>query len=61
MGTIAALIQAETLELLEWQRLCHHLSTFATTKLGVIVTRNLQIPQTPSETLELLAQTKEAY
>ncbi len=55
------MIQAETLELLEWQRLCHHLATFATTKLGTIVTRNLQIPQTPSETLELLAQTKEAY
>jgi DNA mismatch repair protein MutS2 len=55
------LIQAETLELLEWQRLCHHLATFATTKLGAVVTRNLQIPQTPSETLELLAQTKEAY
>lgn len=55
------MIQAETLELLEWQRLCHHLATFATTKLGAVVTRNLQIPQTPSETLELLAQTKEAY
>lgn len=55
------MIQAETLELLEWQRLCHHLATFATTKLGAIVTRNLQIPQTPEETLELLAQTKEAY
>ncbi|ERT07725.1 mutS2 family protein [Lyngbya aestuarii BL J] len=55
------MIQAETLELLEWQRLCHHLATFATTKLGAVVTRNLPIPQTPSETLELLAQTKEAY
>ena len=61
IGTKAALIQAETLELLEWQRLCHHLATFATTKLGAVVTRNLPIPQTPAETLELLAQTKEAY
>jgi DNA mismatch repair protein MutS2 len=55
------LIQAETLELLEWQRLCQHLATFATTKLGAVASRHLQIPSTPGETLTLLGQTQEAY
>jgi DNA mismatch repair protein MutS2 len=55
------LIQAETLDLLEWQRLCQHLATFATTKLGTVASRHLQIPATPGETLTLLAQTQEAY
>ncbi|MGB3402039.1 MAG: endonuclease MutS2 [Microcoleaceae cyanobacterium] len=55
------MIQAETLELLEWQRLCQHLATFATTKLGAVASRHLQIPNTPQETLTLLAQTQEAY
>jgi len=55
------LIQNETLELLEWPRLCHHLSTFAATKLGAIAARHLQIPQTQAESLTLLAQTKEVY
>ncbi len=55
------MIQAETLELLEWQRLCQHLATFATTKLGAVASRHLQIPTTPGETLTLLAQTQEAY
>lgn len=55
------MIQAETLDLLEWQRLCQHLATFATTKLGTVASRHLQIPATPGETLTLLAQTQEAY
>ncbi len=55
------MIQAETLELLEWQRLCNHLATFAATKLGAIASRHLQIPTTQAESLELLAQTKEVY
>ncbi|MFB2837474.1 endonuclease MutS2 [Floridanema evergladense] len=55
------MIQNETLELLEWPRLCHHLSTFAATKLGAIAARHLQIPQTQEESLTLLAQTKEVY
>jgi DNA mismatch repair protein MutS2 len=55
------LIQSETLELLEWPRLCQHLSTFAATKLGAIVARNLPIPETQTETEQLLAQTKEVY
>ncbi|XWK89912.1 MAG: endonuclease MutS2 [Phormidium sp.] len=55
------MIQNETLELLEWPRLCHHLSTFAATKLGAIASRHLQIPQTQAESLTLLAQTKEVY
>ena len=55
------MIQSETLELLEWPRLCQHLSTFAATKLGAIVARNLPIPETQVESEQLLAQTKEVY
>jgi len=55
------LIQSETLELLEWPRLCQHLSTFAATKLGVIAARYLKIPATQTESQELLAQTQEVY
>ncbi|MDX2242606.1 MAG: hypothetical protein NW224_18105 [Leptolyngbyaceae cyanobacterium bins.302] len=55
------LIQAETLELLEWSRLCQHLSTFAATKLGAIAAQNLRIPAHRAETLTLLAQTREVY
>lgn len=55
------MIQAETLELLEWSRLCQHLATFAATKLGAIAARHLKIPTTLAETLTLLEQTKEVY
>jgi DNA mismatch repair protein MutS2 len=55
------LIQSETLELLEWSRLCQHLSTFAATKLGAIASRHLQIPGSQSESELLLAQTKQVY
>ena len=55
------MIQAETLELLEWPRLCQHLSTFAATKLGALAARNLQIPPTLAETERLLAETREIY
>jgi DNA mismatch repair protein MutS2 len=55
------LIQSETLELLEWSRLCDHLATFAATKLGAIAARHLGLPKTQSESLLLLAQTKEVY
>jgi DNA mismatch repair protein MutS2 len=54
-------IQAETLELLEWPRLCQQVATFAATKLGTIAARNLVIPHSPSVSLNLLAQTKEVY
>jgi DNA mismatch repair protein MutS2 len=54
-------IQAETLELLEWSRLCQQVATFAATKLGTIAARNLVIPRSPSVSLNLLAQTKEVY
>ena len=54
-------IQAETLELLEWSRLCQQVATFAATKLGTIAARNLVIPQSPSVSLNLLAQTREVY
>ncbi|MBW4593832.1 MAG: endonuclease MutS2 [Brasilonema angustatum HA4187-MV1] len=55
------MIQSETLELLEWSRLCQHLSTFAATKLGTIAARHLQIPASQSQSEQLLAQTKEIY
>ncbi|NES19859.1 MAG: endonuclease MutS2, partial [Symploca sp. SIO3E6] len=55
------MIQSETLELLEWPRLCEHLATFAATKLGAFAARHLQLPATQSESLHLLAQTKEVY
>ncbi|OLT58130.1 endonuclease MutS2 [Moorena bouillonii] len=55
------MIQSETLELLEWSRLCQHLATFAATKLGALAARYLHPPATQRESLDLLAQTKEAY
>ncbi|WP_199300976.1 endonuclease MutS2 [Microcoleus vaginatus] len=55
------MIQSETLELLEWPRLCQHLATFAATKLGVAAALDLEIPATQAQTAELLAQTQEAY
>lgn len=55
------MIATETLELLEWSRLCQHLSSFAATKLGTIVTRSLPIPSTLEESEGLLCQTKEVY
>ena len=55
------MIEQETLELLEWNRLCQHLATFAATKLGAIAARQLEIPTTKAETLKLLAQTQEVY
>ena len=55
------MIQSETLELLEWSRLCQHLSTFAATKLGVVAARYLKIPEEQSQSEYLLAQTQEVY
>ncbi|MBV9387956.1 MAG: endonuclease MutS2 [Chroococcidiopsidaceae cyanobacterium CP_BM_ER_R8_30] len=55
------MIQSETLELLEWQRLCQHLSTFAATKLGVVAARHLKIPETQFESEYLVTQTQEVY
>jgi len=55
------LIQAETLNLLEWPRLCQHLATFAATKLGARAAQALRIPDTQIESEDLLAQTREVY
>jgi DNA mismatch repair protein MutS2 len=52
-------MQAETLELLEWQRLCQHLANFAATKLGALAACDLDIPTRRDRSLELLTQTKE--
>lgn len=59
MLIVIALIEQETFRLLEWQRLCQHLSTFSATKLGAIASQNLAIPNTVTETEYLLEQTKE--
>ena len=55
------MITTETLGLLEWERLCQHLSTFAETKLGAVAARQLVLPTTKAESLKLLAQTQEIY
>ena len=55
------MIQSETLELLEWPRLCQHLATFTGTKLGAVTASHLSIPLTRTETIHLLAQTQEVY
>lgn len=55
------MITTETLDLLEWQRLCQNLSTFAATKLGVVAARQLRLPTSQAESEKLLAQTKEIY
>ena len=55
------MIQTETLELLEWSRLCQHLATFTATKLGTIAAQHLPIPQTQAESQYLLTQTQEVY
>lgn len=54
------MIQAETLNLLEWPRLCQHLATFTATKLGAIAARHLALPPTQADSEHLLAQTQEA-
>ncbi|BAQ61680.1 recombination inhibitory protein MutS2 [Geminocystis sp. NIES-3708] len=53
------MIEQETFRLLEWQRLCEHLSTFAATKLGAMASNNLLVPSSVKDTKYLLAQTKE--
>lgn len=53
------MIQTETLALLEWERLCQHLSTFAETKLGAIAATQLLPPDSQAASLELLSQTQE--
>jgi DNA mismatch repair protein MutS2 len=55
------LIQTETLELLEWSRLCQHLATFTATKLGAAAAHHLAIPATIAASQALLSQTQEAY
>ena len=55
------MIITETLDLLEWHRVCQNLSTFAATKLGVVAARHLKLPDNRAESERLLAQTKEIY
>lgn len=55
------MIEQETLELLEWPRLCEQLATFAATKLGAIASLRLKLPDTQAESVYLLTQTQEFY
>ena len=55
------MIHQETLKLLEWSRLCSHLATFATTKMGITAAQNPDIPELLTESQELLSQTEEVY
>jgi DNA mismatch repair protein MutS2 len=57
----APTIQTETLDLLEWPRLCQHLASFTATKLGAIAAQRLLLPKTQAQTEVLLTQTREAY
>ncbi|MGB3298808.1 MAG: endonuclease MutS2, partial [Phormidesmis sp.] len=52
-------IQSETLNLLEWPRLCRHLATFTATNLGTTAAQRLPIPTSQLESEALLAQTVE--
>ncbi len=54
------MIQSETLDLLEWPRLCRHLATFTATNIGTTAAQRLPIPKTRDESEQLLAQTVEA-
>ncbi|MEB3272879.1 MAG: endonuclease MutS2 [Prochlorothrix sp.] len=54
-------IQTETLDLLEWPRLCQHLSTFAATQLGKHAAQQVPIPRHLDQSRRLLAQTQEVY
>jgi DNA mismatch repair protein MutS2 len=54
-------IRQESLNLLEWPRLCLHVSTFAATDLGRAAALNLTIPEQQAATENLLSQTREVY
>ncbi len=53
-------ILAETLELLEWSRLCDHLATFASTKIGAMACRQWSPWVSQEQTEYRLTQTDEA-
>ena len=53
------MIQSETLNLLEWPRLCQHLATFASTKIGAIACEQLKLPDDRGGSETLLTQTRE--
>ncbi|MGD1851134.1 MAG: endonuclease MutS2, partial [Cyanophyceae cyanobacterium] len=54
-------IQAETLTLLEWSRLCAQVASFASTPLGRIAAERLVIADSVAGSEALLVQTKEVY
>ncbi|MEL6938938.1 MAG: endonuclease MutS2 [Cyanobacteria bacterium J06598_1] len=53
------MIQSETLNLLEWPRVCRHLATFTATNIGNAAAQRLLIPTNRAESEALLAQTVE--
>ncbi|MGF1568197.1 MAG: endonuclease MutS2 [Nodosilinea sp.] len=55
------MIHQDTLDLLEWPRLCQQLSTFAATKPGTLAAQGLTLPVCQAESEGYLAQTRETY
>ena len=51
--------ERETLDLLEWPRVCQHLAEFASTRIGRDSARALTLPQSLAESQTTLAQTVE--
>ena len=51
--------ERETLDLLEWPRVCQHLAEFASTRMGRHSARALTLPQSLAESQTTLAQTVE--
>ena len=49
----------ETLELLEWPRVCDHLARFASTGMGRDAARSLVLPETLETSRQRLAETVE--
>ena len=49
----------KTLELIEWPRLCQHVSTFAATRLGAMAAERLVLPQDIAKSRYLLQQTQD--
>ncbi|XVF40515.1 hypothetical protein PTKIN_Ptkin01aG0119800 [Pterospermum kingtungense] len=59
---LAAVLQSETLKILEWPSLCNYLSPFTSTSMALSLTKTAAIPvgQSPEESQKLLDQTTAA-
>ena len=59
LSQVADRAQQETLELLEWHRVCDHLSGFASTGMGRDAARVQPLPASLDESKQRLAETVE--